>query len=205
MPEEKTTIKKKIAKGKIWFKIHAPKVFEEREIGETVGTDEASIKGRVISLPLSEITGDITKHHINLGMKIFDIKGEHAYTEIVEYRLAKQYLTRMLRRHTSKIEVINDVTLEDNKKYRIKSVAITISKADRSQRSAIHRTLQKEMETRVSKAGLPNLVLAFSTGKIQKEIAEFVRKIYPVKIIEVRKIELLKEKKEHEEAPKQEK
>lgn len=198
MPEEKTAAKKKIAKGKIWYKIHAPKIFNEKEIGETVGTDEASIMGRTVNLPLSEITGDVTKHYIKLSMKIVDVKGEHAYTEITEYGLVKQYLTRMLRRHSSKIEAVNDVKLDDGKMYRIKSVTITFSKADASQKSAIYHALHKEMEKRTVNGNLPNLVLAFSTGKVQKEVSEIVRKIFPVKIIEVRKIEMLPMKKENE-------
>jgi len=196
MPEEKTPVKKKIAKGKTWYKIHAPKLFNEKEIGEAIGFDEASVIGRVIALPLSEVTGDITKHYIKLSFKVTDVKGQDAYTEIVEYSIAKQYLSRMLRRRASKIEIVNDITLKEDKPCRIKSVIITAYKADANQKSAIYQAARTEMEKRAVQFDLPNIVAAFSTGKIQKEIGEVVRKIFPLKIVEVRKIELLKVKKE---------
>jgi len=202
--EEKKVIQKKKVKGKTWFKIHAPKIFNERDIGETIGNDSDSIKGRILSLPLSEVTGDITKHYIKIGLKIVDVKGIEAYTEPVDYNISRQYFSRLVRRRSSKIEVINDVKLKDEQTFRIKTVVVTAYKADSRQKSSLHRAVHKEMEKRASQLDFPSLIIAFSTGKIQKEIGEIVRKIFPLKTIEVRKVELHRIKKGTEKIDKKE-
>jgi small subunit ribosomal protein S3Ae len=193
---EAATTKKKIAKGKIWFKIHAPSAFNENEIGETLGNDETSLKGRLIDVYLSDITGDMTKHNVKLGLRIVDAKGQHAYTEIVDYGLVKQYLSRLFRRYTSKIEVVTDVVLKDGKKFRIKGLAVTAYKANRGQQSAIHTALKKELTKRIPEFDMPGLVNALSTSGIQREIAMGMQKIFPIKAVEVRKVEPIKAKKE---------
>jgi ribosomal protein S3AE len=60
------------------------------------------------------------------------------------------------------------------------------------------------MEKRASQLDFPSLIIAFSTGKIQKEIGEIVRKIFPLKTIEVRKVELHRIKKGTEKIDKKE-
>jgi len=202
--EDKKVVQKKKVKGKTWFKIHAPKIFNERDIGETIGNDADSIKGRILSLPLSEVTGDITKHHIKIGLKIVDVKGLEAYTEPIEYNISRQYFSRLVRRRSSKIEVINDVKLKDDQTFRIKTVVVTAYKADSRQKSSLHRDVHKEMEKRATQLDFPSLIIAFSTGKLQREIGEIVRKVFPIKMIEVRKVEIHKIKKGKEKIEKKE-
>lgn len=198
-----TQVRKKMAKGKIWFKIHAPKIFNEKEIGETVSFDQSSIIGRKISLPLSEITGDITKHYIKVDLRINEVKEGHAYTEIVGYSISRQYLTKLIRRRTSKVEVINDIKFKEDKIFRVKTVVITAHPANEKQKSAIHNVVKSDMERIATQYDLPNFISALSAGKIQQEIIKNAKKIFPIKVIEVRKIETLptkKEKKKREEA-----
>jgi small subunit ribosomal protein S3Ae len=204
MAEKETTptVKKKIAKGKTWFKIHAPKIFNEKEIGETLGFEEASIKGRLISAPLSEITGDVTRHYVKLGLKVTDVKEGHAYTEIVDYSISRQYLSRLLRRHISKIETVSDIKFKDGKIFRVKTIAITAYKANARQRGAIFHAVKKEIEKQAVQYDLPGFVSALITGKIQKDAAKNIKKLFPIRLLEVRKIEVLplkKEKKKKEE------
>jgi small subunit ribosomal protein S3Ae len=189
------TTKKKI-KGKIWFSIHAPKVFNEAVIGETVGKEEESVNGRNIKIPLSEVNGDITKRHVQLKLKIAKVTGEHAYTEIVGYELSRPYLQRMIRRRSTKIEIVKDLKLKDGKLYRIKLVAITLHKANSSQRAAVTHALAEEIEKIIPNYDIDSLVVTLSTNKLQREIQKKVNKIYPIRYVDIRKIEAKKEKKE---------
>ncbi len=187
--------RKKIARGKTWFTLHAPKIFNENEIGQTLGKDGDSIIGRTIKMPLSEISGDITKHNVKLRLGINKVVGEHAYTEILSYELSKPYLQRMIRRRVSKIEVINDLKLKNGQKYRIKTIGITLHRADASQKTALRKEIYKEIENVIPPFDIETLVVALSTGKIQREIQKKVSKIYPLRFLDIRKIEILKEKK----------
>ena len=192
----KPTTKRKIKKGKIWFTIHAPKIFNENVIGETIGKDTDSVNGRAISIPFSEVSGDITKRNVHLKLKVTKVSGEHAYTEIVGYELSRPYLQRMIRRRSTKIDVVKDLKLKDGKKYRVKVVGITLHKANSSQKSALTKALSEEVEKVIPPFDIETLAVSLSTGKLQREMQKKISKVYPLRFLDVRKIQLLKEKKE---------
>lgn len=190
------TAKRKVKRGKIWFTLHAPKIFDENEIGKTLSKDGENLIGRIISIPFSEVSRDITKRNINLKLKIVKVTGEHAYTEIISYELSKPYLQRMIRRRSSKIEIVKDLKLKDGKKYRVKVIAITLNKANSSQLSGLNKEISKEIETIIPPFDIETLITALVTGKFQREIQKRVSKIYPLRYFDIGKIQLLKEKKE---------
>ena len=191
----KRTVRRKLARGKTWYKIHAPKVFEEKEIGETVGKDADSIIGRCIDLHYSELSGDITKHYIKIKLRINKVVGEHAYTEVIGYELSRPHLQRIIRRRISKIDAIKDIRLKDGKKVRIKGIAITQHKTNVSTETALRKAFIEEIEKILSPFDIESLVVALSTNQPQKEMQKKLNKIYPIRYIDVRKIQLLKEKK----------
>ncbi len=188
------TIRKKITRGKIWFKLHAPKIFKEAEIGETIGKDAQAVMGRVLDTPLSEINGDITKHNVKLKLKVDKIVGEHAYTKIIAYELSRPFLQRMIRKRVSKLDIVMDLRLKDERKYRIKSIAISLHKAESSKLKSLRKELEQEIEKAVKPFDIETLIVTLLTNKIQREIQKKVSKIYPVRFFDIRKIELLKEK-----------
>ncbi len=188
--------KRKMKKGKTWFKIHAPKIFNEKEIGETIAKDEQAVLGRTIKFPFSEISGDITRHNIYVKLKIEKVTGEHAYTTIVSYELSKPYLQRVVRRRTTKVDVVKNIPLKDGKKYRIKVVAVTLHKTKSSQRASVINDIRTEIENTVKQYDFDGLIAALSIGKLQREIQKKISKTYPLRFLEVRKVERLKEKKE---------
>jgi len=189
-------VKRKIKHGKIWFTLHAPKIFNENEIGKTLGKEEKEIIGRTISIPLSEVNKDITKRNINLKLRIIKVTGEHAYTSIVSYELSKPFLQRMIRRKSNKIEIVKNLKLKDGKKYRIKIIAVTLHKAKSSQLSGLNKEISKEIETVIPTFDIETLITALVTGKLQREIQKRVSKIYPLRYLDIGKISTLKEKKE---------
>jgi small subunit ribosomal protein S3Ae len=193
MEKEQPTKRKKIAKGKTWFTLHAPKVFNENAIGETLGKDAQSLVGRTIDMPLSEVIGDVTKHHIKLKLRIINVTGEHANTEIVSYELSKPYTQRMIRRKISKLDVVCDVKLKDDKYVRIKIVGITLAKANSSKTTSLRREIAREVSKEFQNFDLDSLVVMLSTGRMQREIQKKLSKIYPLRFLEIRKVEPSKE------------
>ena len=58
------------AKKKTWVKIHAPKIFNEQIIGETLVADSSLTIGKPITVNLMNLTGDIKKQQININDRI---------------------------------------------------------------------------------------------------------------------------------------
>jgi len=184
--------KKKV--GKTWFKIVAPKVLNENEIGETLAADGKSLIGKVINMYLSDITGDVTKHYIKVKLKIKEVDGDKALTEIYGYEIAKPYLQRMIRRRMSKVDAVVDMFLKDGKGVRIKGVLTTAHRTNVSKKTALLHAFEDEIKKRFGEFDLGGLVVALSTSKPQKEMAKKLSKIYPIRYLEIRKIEMLNKK-----------
>jgi small subunit ribosomal protein S3Ae len=178
-------------KGKRWYKILAPKLFNEVEIGETLASDPKSLKGRKIEVGLGTLLGDLTKQHIKLKLRVEEVVGDKAKTGIVGYEVARSYLSRLIRKRISKIEMVSDVVTKDKQKIRLKSWIITLHRAQSSQQSAIRRRYAELIGKIVKEYNYQALILTLATGGFQKNIAKRLKKIYPIRYVEVRRIDLL--------------
>ncbi|HDQ59958.1 MAG TPA: hypothetical protein ENN30_02075 [Candidatus Woesearchaeota archaeon] len=193
MAKTRKVVRKKV--GKSWYRLIAPKVFNRNQIGETIASDEKKLVGRIVNTHFSEASGDVTKHYIKLKLQIRKIENGDAETEIVGYEVSKPFLQRMIRRRSTRVDNYVDLILKDGSAVRIKGLASTAFKANVSKRSGLVHAFKKELEAKLGEYDLPGLVIALSTTKPQKEISRSLNKIYPVKFVEIRKIEVLKEKK----------
>lgn len=187
-------IRRKISKGKKWYTVVAPRVFNEVPIGETLTDNPDSLKGRVIKANYADLAREITKQHISCMLKISDVSDSTAHTELIGYQLSKPYLQRVMRRNSSKIEEVVDMKLKD-KNVRIKTYAVTNYKTTNSQRRALRKAIEAEIYKALSNYDLDSLVPVLATNRIQINLSKKIRSIFPVRFFEIRKIDILKERK----------
>jgi small subunit ribosomal protein S3Ae len=182
-----------MSKTKNWYRVFAPKVFNEVELGEAIAADTESLKGRMIRANFSELAKDLTKHHMTCVLKIIDVIEGVARTELVGYFLSRQYIQRALRRNTTKIEDVIDVKMKD-KNVRVKTTAITVYKTSLSQRAALQKAINAEMRKALIGIDMDTLILSAASSKIQRDVLKNVKSIFPVKFLEIRRIELIQAK-----------
>lgn len=185
----------KRAKTKRWISIHAPKIFNEVVIGKTLVLEPQKAIGRTVELNLSNLLNDMSKSHFHIKLRINSIKENEAFTEIIKYELSRIMLSRIVRRRTSKIESIDDITTQDEKKARIKSFAITLKKASSLQRTSVRNKLSKMIRKIASNYNFEALVLGAVSEKIQNDITKKLKKVYPLRKVEIRMIQIVPEKK----------
>ena len=200
---KKTKQRKKVKKKK-WITLLSPKIFGENPFAETLAKEAIEVKGRIIDTQLSNVTNDMSKQNIKLKLKVDDVENDKAKTKIVQYELSKSYIQRMVRKRINKIEIINDLKLKDNKKYRIKTVGITLKKCSVAQKKALRKSISEEIKKNLSSFDIDSLIVALSTNKLQREMKNRINKVYPLRFLDVIKIRLLKEKKNKNKKPKKE-
>ncbi|MCD6403776.1 hypothetical protein DRN62_03860 [Nanoarchaeota archaeon] len=171
----------------MWYKILAPKVFNEQEIGQTLGSN---LVGRVVKLPLSRLIDDITKQHIHLFLRLKEVEDGVVRTEIKGYELSRAYLARLVRRRTSRIDSIDKVKTKDGKEIVVKSMLITAHKATQRQRYLLRKRLSQYIQKVVPEYNWEAFILALAVGRFQSEIKRRLKKIYPIRHAEIRKVEL---------------
>lgn len=182
------TIKKK------WFEIKAPKIFDYKEIGETLALESKEIMGRTVNLNASSMIGDPRKQHIKLILKVGKIKDEIGYTFVKKLEIMRSYIGRIVRKKASKITAITSTKTKDGLDIKIRITAITTHKAHFNQQKEIRKILETQTAKMAIKYNYSALILTIISEKLQATLRNQLKKIYPIKQLEVEKVELLTEK-----------
>ncbi|AIY90232.1 30S ribosomal protein S3ae [Geoglobus acetivorans] len=188
--KDKWTMKK-------WFTLIAPEYFGMAEVGYTPADDENKVLNRTVEVTLAELTNDYSNQnpYKKLVFKVYRVAGENAYTKFHRFELTRDYLNSLTRRRTSKIEDIVDVQTADGYIIRVKTVAFTVKRCQSSQKRVIRKVMNEIVKEKASKLNFVQFLQEAILGKIPSEIYREAKKVYPLRRVEIRKIELLKEPK----------
>jgi len=183
--------------AKKWYTLIAPEYFGLAEVGETPADNPDKVVNRTVEITLAELINDYSNQnpYKKLIFKVYKVAGENAYTKFFKFELTRDYLNSLVRRRTSKIEDIVDITTSDNYTLRVKTVAFTTKRCKTSQKRAIRRIMREIVTQKGSKENFVQFLQECVLGKIPSEIYRSAKRIYPLRRVEVRKIELLKEPK----------
>ncbi|GAB6135564.1 MULTISPECIES: 30S ribosomal protein S3ae [Thermococcus] len=192
-PRRRAAATKDKWKMKDWFVIYAPEFFGSKEIGLTPADEPEKVVGRVIETTLRDLTGDFTKSHVKLYFQVYDVKGQNAYTKFKGHTLARSYIRSLVRRRTTRVDGIFNITTKDGYKLRVMGMVIAYRRIQTSQERAIRKIMQDIIYKKAEELNFADFVLQSVNGQIAQEIAKEARKIYPIKRAEVRKIKVLAE------------
>ncbi len=180
---------------KQWYEIVAPKMFGEKVVGETLAVDPKSLLGRKVSVSLTELSRNYSQFFIKLELQIDRIEGSRAFTKFVGHDIMRERVYRMVQRHGRRIDVIQDVTTKDGVRLRIKTVFMLIRRVGTSMKNAARSVAKDFIEEAAKKTKFEDLVDMIIKGDLQRQLHRECSKVYPVGNMEVRKTEILKEKK----------
>ncbi|MCK4550347.1 MAG: 30S ribosomal protein S3ae [Candidatus Aenigmarchaeota archaeon] len=176
---------------KKWMAVKAPAIFGDRVIAETPIIKDAHAEGRVLEIPMSEITGNFKHFRSKIKVRITGVSENGANTEYVGHEVVRDQILRSVRRWSSRIDSIDDAKTKDNKKLRIKTLVLTRRRVNTSVKDEI-RKLTSSIVHDIAKATTKDqIIFDINENKIQKQISIAASKIYPIKFVEIRKTELL--------------
>ena len=178
-------------KAKEWYKIHAPKMFNEAEIGDTPSADPEYVIGRTVEVTVQDLTGDFSKMHIKLKFKVNATEGTDAKTVFVGHDLTSDYVRRLTRRRKTKTDHVVDFYTKDGFKYRIKTMSIADRRIQSSQEEGMRAIITETLTNMGKEMTLSEIVKAIISGNLSRDLAKACHVIIPIKRIEVRKSEVL--------------
>ncbi len=176
---------------KNWYMMVAPSSFGNVEIGETPAANPKALIGRRIETTLYAISGDFNQIHIKLFFQINDVKGDKAFTHFAGHDFTRDYLRSLVRRGSSRIDGIFDVTTKDNHKIRIYAIAFPMRRAKTTQQYAIREIMYKIIKKRASQLNFDAFIQECVLGKIGSDIYNKAKAIFPLRKSEIRKSKLL--------------
>jgi small subunit ribosomal protein S3Ae len=201
--EEKKTASKPLAqkkrgvdkwKKKVWYSIFTPEEFEKREIASTVAEKPEQVMGRTLWMSVGEIARQPRLSHIALKFRVTDVQGQKAYTQLDGFAMQDSYIRRVVRRRSSKLEVVCDVVTKDDQKAHIKAVTITGQKITQAQGTTIRRMMREELERAAKAREFRILAQELIFGNIATAIVKRAKKVASVKRTEIVKCNRILEK-----------
>lgn len=183
MAEEKAKIKKKR-----WIQVLSPSLFSNEIIGGIPVVEPKSLIGRTITINLMNFTRDMKKQNTSIEFVITGVQGENAVTEIKGLYLNPTSIRRLVRRGKEKVGLSIVCRTSDGKKIRIMPLAIPYGKVKGSIATKIRKNTSNYLASYIAKTTFENVVKDMITGSLQRELKGALKKVFPVRILEIAKL-----------------
>jgi small subunit ribosomal protein S3Ae len=180
-------------KAKQWFKVVSPEMFGRAPVGETVANDPERVVGRVIETTLGDLTNNFSKQNTKLRFKVDRIAGDAAYTKFMGHEMTSDYVRSLVKRRTSRIDAIVDVTTTDGYQVRVKPSCFTVKRARANQVKSIRDISKNVVLAKSNGLDLSQLVQEVVLGKLSLDIYKEAKMVYPLRRVEIRKMEIMGE------------
>jgi small subunit ribosomal protein S3Ae len=180
-------------KAKQWYKVISPEMFGRSPVGETVANDPERVVGRVIETTLGDLTNNFSKQNTKLRFRVDRVAGDSAYTRFVGHEMTTDYIRSLVKRRTSRIDAIVDVTTTDGYQVRVKPSCFTVKRARANQVKSIREISKQVVLQKASGLDLNQLIQEVVLGKLSLDIYKEAKMVYPLRRVEVRKTEIVAE------------
>ncbi len=178
-------------KSKSWYRIVAPDMFDGAIVGETAASDPESLLGRVTEISLQDLTGDFSRTHIKVKLKVNGVRGGECKTRFVGHDMTSDYIRRLTRRRQSKLEAVFTVRTKEGYRVRIKPLSITSKRISSSVKRSLRKKQEEVVREEAKDSRLGELAEKMIFGELPKKLANECKTIYPLKQVEIKKSEVL--------------
>jgi len=173
------------------YKVLASTAFGSSEIGVTLADDESKLYNRVIETSLSDMIGDFSFLHIKLYFQIIEVSDSVCKTIFKGHELSRDYIRSLIRRGTTLVDGVFNVTTKDGYTLRVTVIAITRHRAKTSQAKLIRKISREILLSKAAELNFDEFVQQMVLGKIASDIYNSAKKIYPLKKVEISKSKLI--------------
>lgn len=178
-------------RGKTWYMVIAPSFFGNIELGSIPAQEEKMLIGRVVEATLYDITGDFSHHYLKMFFQINNIDGKTAKTLFKGHEYSRDYLRSLVRRRTTKVDGLFNLSTKDGYKLRISVSALTLSRIKTSQEKIIRDMMEKTIKDKATNLTLDQFVQEMVLGKIASDIYNQAKLVAPLRHVGIRKSKLI--------------
>jgi small subunit ribosomal protein S3Ae len=189
-----STAKKRVKdkwRGKDWYSIVAPSYFGGTDLGSIPADNESNIVGRVVDSTLYDLTNDFAHQYLKMYFQISGVDGKTANTIFRGHEYSRDYLRSLVRRRTTRIDVISNVTTKDGYQLRLAVCAFTLSRIRTTQEHTIRAIMRRIVEQKSRELNFDQYVQEIVLGKIASDIYNEAKKLAPLRHVGIRKSKLV--------------
>jgi small subunit ribosomal protein S3Ae len=178
-------------RGKAWYMVVAPPFFGNVELGAVPAEEQERLIGRVIEATLYDITSDFSHQYLKMFFQINEIDGKTARTLFKGHEYSRDYLRSLVRRRTTKVDGLFNLTTKDGYKLRVAVSALTLSRIKTSQEKIIRNMMEKTINEKAAALTLDQFVQEMVLGKIASDVYNEAKKVAPLRHVGIRKSKLV--------------
>ena len=178
-------------KMKDWYTISSPAYFGGNVIASVPANSPENMMGRTVEATLSDITGDFSQQHLKLYFQVIKVKKREAETVFKGHEYTGDYLRSLVRRGSTRIDSIVNVTTKKGYKLRLSVVAFSILRIRKSQILNVRKVMRRIVQEKAESLFFDQIVQEAVLGKIASDIYNEAKKIVPLRHTGIRKSKLL--------------
>ncbi len=169
----------------------APPFFGNVELGTLPAEEPEQLIGRVVEATLYDITSDFSHQYLKMFFQINEIDGKTALTLFKGHEYSRDYLRSLVRRRTTKVDGLFNLTTKDGYKLRVAVSALTLSRIKTSQEKLIRNMMEETINEKAAALTLDQFVQEMVLGKIASDVYNKAKKVAPLRHVGIRKSKLL--------------
>jgi len=178
-------------RSKDWFSVVAPQYFGSTELGSIPADEPSKLLGRVVDATLYDLTNDFAHQYLKMFFQVSDIEGKIARTVFKGHEYSRDYLRSLVRRKTTRIDTLQNITTRDGYQLRLAVCAFTLTRIRTTQEQAIRAVMKRIIEEKAKALTFDQLVQEVVLGKIASDIYNEAKKVAPMRHVGIRKSKLI--------------
>ncbi len=178
-------------RSKDWFSIVAPQYFGSTELGSIPADEPSKLVGRVVDATLYDLTNDFAHQYLKMFFQVSDIEGKIAHTVFKGHEYSRDYLRSLVRRKTTRIDRLQNITTKDGYQLRLAVCAFTLTRIRTTQEQAIRVIMKQIVEVKAKTLTFDQFVQEVVLGKIASDIYNEAKKVAPMRHVGIRKSKLV--------------
>ncbi len=176
---------------KEWYDINTPPYFGGTTLGSVPSEDPNKLMGRIVETTLYDLTGDFSQQYLKLRFQVTGVTGAEASTVFKGHEYARDYLRSLVRRGSTRVDAIQNVTTKDGFKLRVSTVALSVIRLNKMQISSMRRVAREILTEKAKDLTFDQFAQEAVLGKIASDIYNIAKKITPLRHVGVRKSKLI--------------
>lgn len=184
-----------LAKGKAlkksWYPIVSTKAFESTYLGECYVAEPSMMLDRTLTVNLANLTGDIRQQGINLQFRISEVEDGKGIASVTGYDASPAQLRRLVRRGVERLDDSVVCKTSAGELVKVKPFAVTRTSASKSKLSMVRKLLREELGKEMLSQTFDDIIKTAISSKLQASLKTAVKKVLPLKALEIRRLKLV--------------
>jgi small subunit ribosomal protein S3Ae len=176
---------------KDWYDVNSPSYFGGKLIASVPANSADDMIGRIIGVTLYDITEDISQYHLKLNFQVVRLQDHVAQTIFKGHEYTGDYLRSLVRRGSTRIDAIVNITTKDDFRLRVSVVAFSVLRVRQSQILNVRRIIREIVAEKAASLLFDQFVQEAVLGKIASDIYNEAKKIIPLRHVGIRKSKLI--------------